>query len=151
MSWKELTARLSAARKVRARNAFIVAAARKWRSDDNFVWVQFIPKSYVTVIKKFYLRNRLLQINMTLIYHFYTLTYIKWQEYLYCVTMKLLYKWFKSLTFSVEWRALLVLAKTTCRGVTSTARPSENITCRGVTSTARHAAPCHSFVYISTT
>jgi len=29
MSRKELTARLSAARKVRARNAFIVAAARK--------------------------------------------------------------------------------------------------------------------------
>jgi len=29
MTQKELTARLSAARKVRARNAFIVAAARK--------------------------------------------------------------------------------------------------------------------------
>jgi len=29
MNGKELTARLSAARKVRARNAFIVAAARK--------------------------------------------------------------------------------------------------------------------------
>jgi hypothetical protein len=29
MSRKELTARLSAARKIRARNAFIVAAARK--------------------------------------------------------------------------------------------------------------------------
>ena len=37
------------------------------------------------------------------------------------------------------------------RGVTSTARHSENITCRGVTSTARHAARSHSFVYISTT
>jgi len=68
MSWKELTARLSAVRKVRARNAFIVAAARKWRCGDSFVWVQFIPKSYVTVIKKFYLRNCPLEINMTLIY-----------------------------------------------------------------------------------
>ena len=37
------------------------------------------------------------------------------------------------------------------RGVTSTARHSENITCRGVTSTARHAALSHSFDYISTT
>jgi translation initiation factor 2B subunit (eIF-2B alpha/beta/delta family) len=37
------------------------------------------------------------------------------------------------------------------RGVTSTARHSENITCRGVTSTARHAALSHSFNYISTT
>jgi len=51
MSLKELTARLSAARKVRARNAFIVAAARKWRTGDSFMWVQFIPKIYVTVIK----------------------------------------------------------------------------------------------------
>jgi hypothetical protein len=33
------------------------------------VWVQFIPKSYVTVIKKFYVGNRPLQINMTFIYH----------------------------------------------------------------------------------
>ena len=37
------------------------------------------------------------------------------------------------------------------RGVTSTARHSENATCRGVTSTARHAALSHSFDYISTT
>ena len=37
------------------------------------------------------------------------------------------------------------------RGVTSTARHSENITCRGLTSTARHAARSPSFVYISTT
>jgi len=37
------------------------------------------------------------------------------------------------------------------RGVTSTARHSENITYRGVTSTARHAALSHSFDYISTT
>ena len=37
------------------------------------------------------------------------------------------------------------------RGVTSTARHSENVTCRGATSTARHAARSHSFVYISTT
>ena len=32
------------------------------------------------------------------------------------------------------------------RGVTSTARHSENITCRGVTSTARHAAHSHSYL-----
>ena len=37
------------------------------------------------------------------------------------------------------------------RGVTSTARHSENITRRRVTSTARHAALSHSFDYISTT
>jgi hypothetical protein len=36
---KELTARLSAARKVRARNIFIVAAAAKLRSCDSFMWV----------------------------------------------------------------------------------------------------------------
>ena len=88
MSWKELTARLIAARKVRARNAFIVAAARKWRCGDNFVWVQFIPKSYVNVIKKFYLPNFPPQINMTLIYHVQTLTYLKWQDYLCCVAFK---------------------------------------------------------------
>jgi len=51
MSRKELTARLSAARKVRASNAFIVAAARKWRTGDSLMWVQFVTKSYVTVIK----------------------------------------------------------------------------------------------------
>ena len=37
------------------------------------------------------------------------------------------------------------------RGVTSTARHSENATCCGVTSTARHAALSHVFDYISTT
>jgi len=37
------------------------------------------------------------------------------------------------------------------RGMTSTARHSENITYRGMTSTARHAARSHSFVYILTT
>jgi len=37
------------------------------------------------------------------------------------------------------------------RGVTSTARPSENITCRGATSTARRVALSHSFDYISST
>ena len=37
------------------------------------------------------------------------------------------------------------------RGVTSTARHSQEATCRGVTSTARHAALSHSFDYISTT
>jgi len=42
-------------------------------------------------------------------------------------------------------------ALTPQRGVTSTARHSENVTCRGVTSAARHAARSHSFVYISTT
>jgi hypothetical protein len=39
MSRRELTARLIAARKVRAMNAFIVAAARKLRSGDSFMWV----------------------------------------------------------------------------------------------------------------
>jgi len=39
MNRKELTARLSAARKVRARNVFIVAAARKRRTGDSFMWV----------------------------------------------------------------------------------------------------------------
>jgi hypothetical protein len=39
MNGKELTARLSAARKVRARNAFIVAAASKGRTVDSFMWV----------------------------------------------------------------------------------------------------------------
>jgi hypothetical protein len=38
-SVRNLTVRLSAARKVRARNAFIVAAARKWRIGDSFMWV----------------------------------------------------------------------------------------------------------------
>jgi hypothetical protein len=37
------------------------------------------------------------------------------------------------------------------RGVTDTARHSENITCHGVTGSARHAARSHSFDYISTT
>jgi hypothetical protein len=39
ISQNELTARLSAARKVRARNPFIVAAVRKRRSGDSFMWV----------------------------------------------------------------------------------------------------------------
>jgi len=35
---RELTARLSAARKVRAMNAFIVAAVSKLRTGDSFMW-----------------------------------------------------------------------------------------------------------------
>ena len=45
----------------------------------------------------------------------------------------------------------IALYLTLQRGVTSTARHSENATCRGVTSTARHAALSHSFDYISIT
>jgi hypothetical protein len=37
------------------------------------------------------------------------------------------------------------------RGVTGTARHSENIMCCGVMSAASHATCSHSFVYISTT
>ena len=47
--------------------------------------------------------------------------------------------------------AYFVLNLTLQRGVTSTARHSENVTCRGVMSTAHHAALSHSFDYISTT
>jgi len=53
-----------------------------------------------------------------------------------------------------NWRNILLtfyISLTPQRGVTSTARHSENITCRGVTSTACHAARSHSFVYILTT
>jgi len=69
MNRKELTARLSVARKVRARNVFIVAAVRKWRTGDIFMWVWFIAITYVTVISTFYLQNNPLQISMTLIHH----------------------------------------------------------------------------------
>jgi hypothetical protein len=48
--------------------------------------------------------------------------------------------------FTDNWHLLALQ-----RGVTSTARHSENVTCRGVTSTALHPALSHSFNYISTT
>jgi len=97
MSRKELTARLSAARNVRASNAFIVAAAREWRIGDSFMWVQFIPKTFVTVIKIFYLRNPPLQINVALFNHVYPLTYLKQQACLY------------SLTFNTALKIILIL------------------------------------------
>ena len=69
MSLKELTARLSAARKVRARNAFIVAAAENEELATASCGFNLYPKHMAMSSKKFYLRIPPLQINMALIYH----------------------------------------------------------------------------------